>query len=213
MLRRIRSRSHSRDEGIAAEVVVHAEQHDDVDNIAAAPQPGVSRANSGRATPESSRWEFPGPDQATDMSYVFTQEHPIGRILLQQQADITRLAQKVKLTQMTTNFDDLCNQFVTGIQLERDNFINTIEQRGNEMENKLLTMELQAHRTDSEVEAPNNFSPVPTLLCNPGKLRDCQGSFKWSQLFNGTPGTLSVIEFLTNLNLAKHNATFPSKNF
>jgi hypothetical protein len=213
MLRGIRSRSHSRDNGLANEVVVHVIPNEDVENIAPVPPPGTSRATSGRTTPESGMGNIPGPDQAEDLSFQFMQGHPSGRVLLQMYADITRLAQKAKLTNMSTNFDDLCNHFANGIQLERDNFINTIEQRGNEMENKLLTMELQAHRTDSEVEAPNNFSPVPTLLCNPGKLRDCQGSFKWSQLFNGTPGTLSVIEFLTNLNLAQAQCNLSESEF
>jgi hypothetical protein len=38
--------------------------------------------------------------------------------------------------------------------MERDTFTNTVEQKGSEMKNKLLTVESQAHRTESELPKP-----------------------------------------------------------
>lgn len=216
MLNRIRPRSLSRDKGIAPEVIVANNSQSEPQNedlIELAPE-RPSRPPTGRGTPVSSHWgEDEGHGQAQNTSFAFTQDHPIGSILIKQQMDITRLAEKIKLYEMATNINDLCTSFATGIQLERDNTVQSITQKGEEMENKLLAKELQVHRLESAVEPPTSFSPKPVLINNPSKLHECMKVFTRSHKFSGVPGHLSVIEFLTDLNLAQSQCNLSEQEF
>ena len=75
MLRGIRSRSQSRNNGTANDIVVHANPNKDINNITPGSQPGANRANSGRTTPEFGIQYLPGPDQAKDLPFQFMQGH------------------------------------------------------------------------------------------------------------------------------------------
>ncbi len=203
MFSQIRSRSQSREKLKSLENKDIKEEDDDPQQE---PQPG-------RATPESAHWDNMGLDHAYDPSFAFTQGHPIGNILLKQQADITRLAEKIKLYDMTTNVNELCSSFENGIELERAKTFNTISQNNEEIEEKIISKELKAHRLDNAVEPPNNFSPVPTLVNNPNKLKECLQVFPRGNKFSGTPGSQSIIEFLTNMTLAQEQCALSEKEF
>jgi hypothetical protein len=75
MLRGIRSRSQSRNNGTANYIVVHAIPNEDIENITPGSQPGANRANSGRTTPEFGIQNLPGHGQATEIPFQFMQGH------------------------------------------------------------------------------------------------------------------------------------------
>ncbi len=200
----IRSRSHSREK--KNELINTLENEEDV------PQ-RENLTPRGRATPESTQWDDMGLDHTYDPSFLFTQDHPIGNILLKQQADITKLAEKIKMHNMTTNVNELCSSFTSGIELERAKTVHSIAQSTDEMEEKIISKELKAHHLENAVEPPVNFSTVPTLVNNASKLNECLKVFARSTKFSGAPGTLSVVEFLTNLTLAQEQCNLSEKEF
>jgi hypothetical protein len=208
MLKGIRSRSLSRDKGIA-NIDVHPSADMDDSHPVNEPQAQVSH----RATPESSLWGENRPDHSFDPSFNFTQDHPIGSILLKQQADITKLAEKVKMYNMSTNIHDLCNEFSSGIQLERANTVHSIAQKSEEMEDKIITRELQSHQEEYAVDPPANFALGPTLINNPSKLNECLKVFSRSHKFSGATGQVPVIEFLTDMKLAQEQCNLSEKEF
>ncbi len=202
----IRSRSLSREREKKSEFIHAADIEENV------PQ-RETLTPRGRATPESTQWDDMGLDHTYDPSFLFTQDHPIGNILLKQQADITKLAEKIKMHDMTTNVNDLCSSFTSGIELERAKTVHSIAQSTDEMEEKIISKELKAHNLENAVEPPANFSTVPTLVNNASKLDECLRVFARSLKFSGAPGTLSVVEFLTNLTLAQEQCNLSEKEF
>jgi hypothetical protein len=201
MLKGLRSRSLSREKEIKIEPLHLGDEN-----------PPENYLNEKLASPFCDR-ENIGTDHAMEPSFMFTQGHPIGNILLRQQADITKLAEKCKLFDMITNVNDLCSSFSDGIQLERANTVHSIEKKGEQMEEKIIAKELMCHRLENAVEAPAIFSNEPTLQNNASKLHECMKVFSRSHKFSGSPGTLSVIEFLTDLNLAQEQCNLSEKEF
>ncbi len=154
------------------------------------------------------------PDQAYNPRLLFTQGHPLGSILLKMTADLTKLAEIARLRDMSTNVTELRKAFHSRTRLERDKMKNSILMNNDELENRILSKELQAHRIENDVRCPTNFSSMPAIRDNPHKLNEASQVFPCSQCFSGIhkEGLMSVSEFQNNLAGPRNNATCLSRN-
>ena len=196
MFRR-RTRSHSRDSGVSLPSDNVEEELINIDNDSEQQPIPVGQVED-RVEQEDREV---GPDQAYDPGLIFTQGHPIGSVLLKMTADLTKLAELAKLRDMSTNVNELCKAFHFGTRLERAKTHNTIMINNDELESRILSKELLAHRLESDVKCPSHFSSVPTLKDNPLKLNEVTKVFPRAQCFSGThrEGMMSISEFLNNL--------------
>ena len=205
-----RSRSQSRERDDLISVVSEIE----ADN-ASVHEPANNESNGGLASPSRDRWDYSDTDHILDPSYTFTRGHPMGSILLGFQTDLTKLAEHVKMRDMTLNVPNLCDLFVNGTRLERAKLKTSIAINNSELEEKLIAKELQAHRLEKDVDPPPYFSPEATLTNNPNKLNECLKVFPRMQKFSGTnkDGQMTVVEYLTNLTLAQEQCRLSESEF
>lgn len=154
--------------------------------------------NNSGLHPDMRSWDDNDPDQVYDPAYNFTQGHPVGAILFKVTADLTKLAEQVKLKDMSTNVNDLCRLFQNGTKMERTKTINSILMNNTELEEKILSKELQAHKLENDINCPPYFAAGPVLIDNPHKLNEVSKVFPRAQCFSGThrEGLMSVSEFL-----------------
>jgi hypothetical protein len=105
--------------------------------------------------------------------------------------------------------------FHSGIRLERAKTQNTILFNNEELENKILSKELQAHKLETDVRFPSNFSSAPAIKDNPHKLNEVAKVFPRAQCFSGLPkeGLMSVSEYLNNLSGAQEQCNLSEREF
>ena len=184
----------------------HAEQHQEDHH---------SQGDESQGSQEVDNWDPRELDHSCDPTIAFTRGHPIGSLLLKMQTDITKLAAWTRMKSMETNVKEICDEFHNGISLERSNTCNTIALNNNNIEDRLIAKELQAHRLENTIEPPKNFASVPQLVDNPAKLAECFKAFPRGQKFSGTnrEGQMNVREFLTNMNLAHDQCRLSEQEF
>jgi len=149
------------------------------------------------------------------MQYNYTNNHPLGKIFIGLLKDNVQLADKTKLRSMETSIQDLCTNFYNAMQLERNRTNNRINQSVAEIEANIINKELNSHMLNQSVEAPKNFSPVPTLL-TPRQRAECMKLFPTgSQKFSGQlkDKDMSIIEFLTMVKTAQAQCNLSEQEF
>jgi hypothetical protein len=158
---------------------------------------------------------YNSPDQAYDPRLLSTQGHPLGSILLKMTADLTKLAEVARLRDMSTNVTELCKAIHSGTRLERAKMKNSIVMNNDELENRILSKELQAHRIKNDVRCPINYSSAPAIKDNPHKLNEVAKVFPRAQCFSGIhkEGLMSVSEFLNNLTGAQEQCNLSEQEF
>ena len=177
-------------------------------------EPIKNELNRDLGSPSRDRWDYSDTDHILDPAYTFTRGHPMGSILLGFQTDLTKLAEHIKLKDMTLSVPDLCSMFLNGTRLERAKLNTSIAINNSELEEKLIAKELQAFRLEKDVEPPSYFSPDATLTNNPNKLNECLKVFPRMQKFSGTKdGQMTVVEYLTNLTLAQEQCRLSESEF
>ena len=171
--------------------------------------------NNMENNPDENGWGNNGIDHTYDPAFLFTQGHPVGSILLKLTTDLTKLAEQVKLRDMSINVHELCALFQNGTRMERARTNNSILMNNSELEEKILSKELQAHRLESDINCPPYFSPEPVLIDNPHKLNEVSKVFPRAQCFSGIhrDGLMSVSEFLNNLTIAQLQCNISEQEF
>ncbi len=149
------------------------------------------------------------------MQYNYTNNHPLGKIFIGLLKDNMQLADKTKLRSMEMSIQDLCTNFYNAMKLERNRTNNTINQSVAEIEANIIAKELNSHTLNQSVEAPTNFSPVPTLL-TPRQRAECMKLFPTgSQKFSGQmkDKDMSIIEFLSMVKTAQAQCNLSEQEF
>jgi len=146
--------------------------------------------------------------------FNYTQEHPLGRILLQLAKDHVNLARKTNLKSMNTSIDKLCSDFKRGMQQERAENKQDIDDVTRQIELNIISKELNSHKINAIIEPPTNFSPSPTIH-TANKLKEIQQVFPKRGHFSGFPkdGGTSVTEFLRQLNEAQERCRLSEEEF
>jgi hypothetical protein len=99
--------------------------------------------------------------------------------------------------------------------MERTKTINSILMNNTELEEKILSKELQAHKLENDINCPPYFAAGPVLIDNPHKLNEVSKVFPRAQCFSGThrEGLMSVSEFLNNLTIAQMQCNISEAEF
>lgn len=163
-----------------------------------APPPSTS-VPGGTAENESLLDGEPG---SSDRQITFN--HPLGRILLRLAAN--RGASK------TDELEQLCQDFVQVLTLQQQDSEITILETSNKLEETLKSKieedltkkELSHYQVGELISPPKYFAPDKTLH-QPGKLELASKYFplKTSSKFDGTERSMSIMEFLSTINLAQ----------
>ena len=149
------------------------------------------------------------------MQYNYTSNHPLGKIFIGLLKDNMQLADKTKVRSMETSIQDMCTNFYNAMKLERNRTNNRINQSLAEIETHIINKELNSHMLNQSVEAPRNFSPVPTLL-TPRQRAECMKLFPTgSHKFSGQlkDKDMSIIEFLTMVKTAQAQCNLSEQEF
>jgi len=154
------------------------------------------------------------PETSFGDDFQYTQEHPLGRILLQLAKDHVNLARKTNLKSMNTSIDKLCSDFKRGMLQERAESKQDIDDVTRQIELNIIHKELNSHKINAIIEPPTNFSPTPAIH-SANKLKEIQGVFPKRGHFSGFPkdGGTSVTEFLRQLNEAQERCRLSEDEF
>jgi hypothetical protein len=151
-----------------------------------------------------------GPNSA---ALLATQNHPWAQAFLKLGHDVTALASRNNVRGMETNLVDLCTSFQEGLDLERAKLRAEITQSSSDIENTILLKELNSHKLNNEIEAPTQFSPIPTMT-SPQRANDAIKMFprvKYSGSYKD--GSMTVMEYLSSLNVAQQQCKLSKPEF
>jgi hypothetical protein len=133
-----------------------------------------------------------------NIHFRYTSRHPIGSILLSLANESMKLGEKIGHRSTDISVQELSTAFYNWQLNEKRKIRSQIKKKTDGLEDTLLEREMYSHTINQSIEAPTNFSPVPTLL-TARQRADClkllpQGSNK----FSGDK-RYNVVEFLQNL--------------
>ena len=170
-----------------------------------------NQANKSAALDQISMLEL---DPSLAASIRFTKEHPIGAILIKLAQDNTALAKKSNLRGVETNIHDLCTSFHTAIQFDKDDMNNKLIKSHKDIENAIISKDLNSHKLNSDVNPPNYFSSVPTIT-SPSKLTEVLKIFPRNLKFSGLKqdNHMSITEFLNTLRTAQEQLRLSEPEF
>jgi len=146
--------------------------------------------------------------------YRFTQGHLLGSILLKLAKDNTALARKCHLREMETNIQDLCADFQTALQIEKDAAINSCLKVSSDEREKQLQQELNNHTLNQEIEPPAYFLPSATWT-TPNRMADSMKIFPSRTKFSGSQkdNYMTIVEFLSLVNTAQRQCRLSEDEF
>ena len=192
------------------------------------PTPDRSRPQS-RASDTSSFHDTPLLDDSDSDSEqmdlkVKTLGHPLGKILLNIQAQNIELAKKLGMVKdRDSELNTLCEEFNRAMKYERNktknkletNLLSQLENTSGDIENSILNKELSYCTINQAVQSPSRFSPHPTLT-SAQKLGDYLKLFpiKSNNKFSGAPTSpVNIFEFLNSINQAQEIVNLSEDEF
>jgi len=169
------------------------------------------------ALPEVGRGPLPAdlnadPAFNPSIHYEYTRRDPMGAIFLDLFGEIVTLSGKSNKA-MTVDIDDICQRFHNHSIAEKQRVNRRIMQTTAELERSMIEKELNSHALNQVVEAPSTFSAAPTLI-TPRQTADCHKLLpSGSSKFSGTPGGISIVEYLYNLNRVQEQCNLSLEEF
>ena len=154
-------------------------------------------------------------DEIESYQRNYTKEHPLGLLLLKIASNNIELCKKANLnSDDILSLDDICDKFTKAIKLERNRNSNKLLKFSNDVENSLLSKELNFSLINQTIEAPFEFSSVPVLTTS-AKTAEALKIFptKGNQKFYGNNQGASIVEFLTSINTAQKLLNLSKKEF
>ena len=151
----------------------------------------------------------------------FTEEHPIGNILLRLQAQQLKGSGKKDDERNFSELRNLCEGFMKGMALERDSakteLMEQLSKTSGDIESNIISRELAFHTINPQVQPPLKSSYSKKLVLEDAhKLAEAMKLFpmsKPSQKFCGTPGGISVVEFLQTMTLGQNTLKLSEEEF
>ena len=111
-------------------------------------------------------------DFVLPQNYDRTKEDYLGKILLNLFTDQIQLAKKCNLKGMSSNINEICDQFNGYLQINEDTRNLHKDQSHLEMENRLIQKELNSHLLNQAIRPPAYFSPHPVINNSIGRTSD-----------------------------------------
>jgi hypothetical protein len=147
---------------------------------------------------------------------TFTQNHPMGQILLNLLKDTFKVAKKSNVKEMDSDIHELCTNFYNAMRMGKMNTSRQIKQSAKDLEDQLIEKELNGHLLHENTKPPKEFSPTPTLL-NTHLRNEAMKCFPTKgPKFSGNPlrdGGMDIIEFLSALKTAQEYCNLSEKEF
>ena len=135
----------------------------------------------------------------------FTLSHPLGNLLIR----LTSLNEELcKKNNMKAHdlppLSEVCRSFTTAIKLERNKLANKVSKATTNLEDTILSKELNFHNINTPVKPPTTFSQVPVITTS-AKMAEVIKTFpcKSSQRFTGSSNGVNIIEFLNSMNISQ----------
>jgi hypothetical protein len=141
-------------------------------------------------------------------SATYTQNHPMGRILL----DMATEEEKSKKNNKNIKVERLCQNFYEAMQLEARNRERQFSQLIKQVEDNLVKRELTSHTVSMDIRPPQCFAPRP-VLTSIAQKNECLRLFPTRNKFGSfsKDQSVDVVEFLYAMNSA-HEACKISKD-
>jgi len=155
-------------------------------------------------------------DYATHLK--FTQADPMGMVLLALATDNLALCEKSGLKESNVNVKQLCKSFYLSHQEKEKDKLETAAQVAKSaelVEKRLLDRELNSHQINTTFEAPQYFSPVPTLHSTSARNEVLRLFPTRSQRFSGDKGdkNMGIVEFLSLVSGAQEVCRLSEQEF
>jgi len=154
-------------------------------------------------------------EQNPGIQRKFTQNHPLGKILLDLVSDTYELSKKTKRSGMDVNIEDLCRNFYNAVRLDRVQVTRAVQKANMEFENQLIEKEMNSHLLNDNTNPPKYYSPIPTLLTS-GDRNEALKTFPTQKpRFSGQPtkDNMDIIEFLSAMRTAQEYCKLSEKEF
>ena len=146
---------------------------------------------------------------------TFTQNHPMGKILIGLLKDTFQLAKKTNVKEMESDLTDMCTNFYNAMRLGQTNTKRQIKHASRNLEEQLIEKELNGHLLNENTDPPKCFSPTPILL-TPHQRNEAMKCFPTrSPRFSGQSSRdgMDIIEFLSALKTAQEYCKLSEKEF
>ena len=143
-------------------------------------------------------------DEATK-SATFTQNHPLGRILLGLQNNLKKKG---------IQGEDICYDFYEAMQIEARNKERQLMQMTKLVEDNLIKKELTSHTITMDIRPPTCYSPRPTMV-TVAQRNECIRLFPSRVKFGGSSkdNNMDVVEFLYAMNAAHESFKISKEEF
>ena len=147
--------------------------------------------------------EYDEPAKST----TYTQNHPMGRILLDL---INEKGKKPK----DQNIENLCHNFYEAMQIESLNKERQFKQLIKQVEDNLIKKELTSHTITMDIRPPTCYSPRP-ILTTMAQKNECYRLFPSRNKFGGSSKehNMDVVEFLYAMNAAHEGCKLSKPEF
>lgn len=139
--------------------------------------------------------------------------HPLGRLLLNIVQDNFELHKKLNIKNMSCDVEDICHDFLSALKLEDRKITSELNRTVREVEDNILSRELNSHSINQSVSPPTKFSKSETLI-SPQRMAEALHLFpKGGSKFSGKEHTVSIAEFLSICTSAQEQLHLTEKEF
>jgi len=144
--------------------------------------------------------------------YQFTKRDPMGEILLNIYEELTHLAKKNNKT-MNTDIDDICEKFHNHNISQSRKIQNKILQTAADWEQSRIDRELSSCALNQRIEAPDTFSKTDKWRTPRDRADTLKLLPSGSHKFSGTHHSMSIVEYLYNLNQVQEQCNLSLPEF
>ena len=167
----------------------------------------------------TSRYETPEQAVSDNIEKIdlepkrITAEHPLGKLLLNIATQSNEIARKNNCFANTLDLNDLCNDFNSSIQLERNSLKDKFDNQNQDfltlapkIEQSILTKEINYAQANQSIQAPE-FSTLPST----GQITEAAKIFPIKKKFSGS--NQNILEFLNEINFCQQNIKLNETEF
>ena len=146
---------------------------------------------------------------------IFTKNHPLGQILIDFFTELSELAKKTKVKEMSGEVEDICSKFHNAVRHDKQSTFRLIKQALEEFEQQMIDSELNGHLLNDNSYPPEHFSQVPTLISSQ-KRNEALKAFPVKPKFSGSlsrDSGVDIVEYLSSMKTAQNYCNLSEHEF
>ena len=157
---------------------------------------------------------FEYDDVETSRSMAFTQNHPLGKILMELVTDNNKSKKGSKDKENALNMEWFSQNFYEAMQMDARARDRQAEIITKTVQNDLLKRDLTSHTLSMDIQPPMCFAPRP-VMTNIQQRAECLKIFPSRNKFGGfnKEHSIDVVEFLHTMNAAQRNCKVSLEEF